>query len=74
MVMLLGVLTWFNGFPEYQDCLEDSNVDNGECLKKFLMMSPPVKDVKDLEDACNKTDTGCLTEIGKKVVEAKITE
>lgn len=74
IIALIGVLVWGSQFPDYQACLENPKIDNVDCLMDFLMMSPPIKEATDLAEACNETDTECLTKIGMKAIETKVTE
>jgi hypothetical protein len=51
----------------------ENKIDNSDCFMEFLMISPPIKEVTDLTEACNKTDTECLTQIGMTAIETRVT-
>jgi len=74
ILALLAVITWLSQFPDYQACLKNPRIDNNDCFMEFFMMSPPIKEVTDLAEVCNETDTECLAKIGMKAIETKVTK
>lgn len=73
IVGLLALLAWTNSFPEYLDCLDNSVMDDNECLINYIMLSPPITEAEELKEACNESDLNCLKEVAGKMIEEEIT-
>ena len=73
---VISLLVWLsNPLDDYNACLENSEIDNADCLVGFIMLSPPVQDVISLAKACkNVEDEECLTKLGIMYIEEKVTQ
>ena len=73
LIALIEVLVWLGHWSQYQECLKKNHGDS-KCLIDFLMLSPPIQDVQDLKQACDKSDVKCFTKLGQAAIENKIEE
>ena len=70
---LLAFAVWWAGFwPDYMNCIRNSEGDKTDCLTDRIEEMPPIKDAVELKEACNETDLKCLAKIGEIAVTEKL--
>ena len=69
LLTFIGITIWVSQIPKYQACLKNPKIDNDDCLMRFLMRSPPIKEATDLAEVVNETNMECLGKVGMKAID-----
>lgn len=75
LIACIALIAFFNGpYKDFNNCTLDKNLDTGTCLNKLVPQIPQIKDASEISEACSNSSADCITNMGKKVVEERITD
>tara|TARA_Y100000310_G_scaffold342145_1_gene443986 strand:+ start:1535 stop:1816 length:282 start_codon:yes stop_codon:yes gene_type:complete len=72
ILLLLGAFMYTSWIDNSIECINSDDNNPETCLRNFILFSPMIKEVKDIEKSCKESDTRCLLKFGEKTVENKI--